>query len=366
MKRQVLTYSLGTEQRTSYFERIKNAAIARWIADLKDCEFAGEYDVTQDYTTPPYLVPHRTIVGLELANQAGIKTPDDLYGGVVPRGFLATKAISHGLVGPKATRPGGWSDAFSEAIKNAVLPGYTAFSVRDADHAGKALLEGGSIRTKATLSAGWEGQSVTHTAAELASILAMLDPDELSRVGFVLERNLDKVKTYSFGKIQAHGITASYYGVQTETYNNQAEACYGGSDLVIARGGHDRLLNLDIPEHIRLAVSQAAVFDQATQHYPQIIVSRRNYDIGQGFDSNGKFISGVFEQSWTIGGASGPEVAALQAFSDDPALQVVEASSVERYGESIELPSGARVLFCGVDPEKGSMKMYTIVTASYR
>jgi hypothetical protein len=65
---------------------------------------------------------------------------------------------------------------------------------------------------------------------------------------------------------------------------------------------------------VRLAIQQAQVFDRADEAYPGFYASRRNYDIAQGLDSDGKPRSGVLEQSWRMGGASSAEMAALQSF----------------------------------------------------
>ena len=54
--------------------------------------------------------------------------------------------------------------------------------------------------------------------------------------------------------------------------------------------------------------------------------------------------SGVLEQSWRVGGASGAEIAALEAFRAEPALQVVRASTVEVYGRTMRLRSTLRFI----------------------
>jgi hypothetical protein len=78
--------------------------------------------------------------------------------------------------------------------------------------------------------------------------------------------------------------------------------------------------------------------------------SRCNYDVIQGRDANGVWRSGVLEQSWRVGGASGAEIAALQAFADDDRVGSVRASTCERYGTAGDaVPEGAQIRFDGVD-----------------
>jgi hypothetical protein len=44
------------------------------------------------------------------------------------------------------------------------------------------------------------------------------------------------------------------------------------------------------------------------------------------------------ESSWSSGGASAAELAAMSAFAQDPTLKVVEACSVKQYGRNHEGP----------------------------
>src|SRR3712207_8096384 len=74
-----------------------------------------------------YFVPSCTLIGLEQARQLGISGEDDLFGGVVPYLFVASKAISHPPVEPIAQAPEGWSDAFPDLLRRAVLRVYSAF-----------------------------------------------------------------------------------------------------------------------------------------------------------------------------------------------------------------------------------------------
>jgi hypothetical protein len=68
----------------------------------------------------------------------------------------------------------------------------------------------------------------------------------------------------------------------------------------------------------------------------------------------------VLEQSWRAGGASGAEVAALEAFRADPGLRAVRASTFEIYGQCHAPPPGAVVYFCGEDERVGSMTKYAV------
>jgi hypothetical protein len=92
-----------------------------------------------------------------------------------------------------------------------------------------------------------------------------------------------------------------------------------------------------------------------------LFASRRNYDIVQGYDPKGLWRSGVLEQSWRIGGASGPEVAALSALRADPTLRAIHAWCVEAYGSDVTAPPHAVVHFCGVDDHVGPLTKYTVL-----
>src|SRR5690242_18729192 len=73
-------------------------AIGRLLAGIKGIAFAGYYDARRRYALTPYFVPTDTLVGVEHARSLGIESVDDLFGGVVPYPFVATKSISHRLI----------------------------------------------------------------------------------------------------------------------------------------------------------------------------------------------------------------------------------------------------------------------------
>ena len=68
----------------------------------------------------------------------------------------------------------------------------------------------------------------------------------------------------------------------------------------------------------------------------------------------------MLEQSWRLGGASAAEIVALEAFSRDPALDAVRASTHEVHGEC-DLPSGAIVQFEGMDERVGPITKYALL-----
>lgn len=276
----------------------------------------------------------------------------------MPHGFVATKAITHPLVSSEAARPQGWSEAFPRAVHKAVLRGYTAFSEKDARKAALRLLEAGSVRVKPVMARGGTGQFVLHTPAEAERLLKTA----VSSAGVVLEENLSEPVTYSNGQVRVAEFTVSYYGTQALTRNNGGLEVYGGSELIVVRGGLEALARLDMPEAARLAVQQAGVYDAAADAcFPGLIASRRNYDVARGRVEGSSWRSGVLEQSWRIGGASPAEILAIEAFRTDPTLATIHATTVEAYGKAAQAPEGAVVFYHGQDEEHGPILKYSTV-----
>jgi hypothetical protein len=198
---------------------------------------------------------------------------------------------------------------------------------------------------------------------ELTDALATIDPAEMPSAGLVLEENLTNVSTFSVGQVRVADLTATYYGRQRLTSDNTGDEVYGGSDLVVVRGDFDALTQVPLPESIRIAVEQARAYDAATSVFSGMFASRRNYDVAQGTNAQGQWRSGVLEQSWRVGGATGAEIAALEAFRADRGLLVVRASTFEIYGPSEPPPPHATVYFRGVDEHVGLLTKYAVVRA---
>ena len=306
-------------------------------------------------------MPGDTLVGLDAAAALGVRSEHHLFGGVVPHAVVATKVITHPLIGPKAQAPPGWSGAFGMQVRDVVLSGFTAFTPEDAREAGGRLLRRGPVRIKPVRATGGRGQQVVADAAGLDAMLGTMDAAELQSHGLVLEEDLGDVTTYSVGQVRVAELVASYCGTQSLTTDNGGATVYGGSELLVVRGGFEVLHTLGLPAEAALAIAQARAYDAAaTEHFPGLFASRRNYDVVRGLDAKGRPRSGVLEQSWRIGGASGAEVAALEVFRAAPALHAVRAATVERYGEGHAPPPHATIHFWGADERDGPMTKYAL------
>jgi hypothetical protein len=361
--RSVFTLNANAGHGPPGHEAATRAGIARRLARLTGFSYAGEHDPNAIAPGCSYFVPGDTLMS-DVAAKLGIIGADDLFGGVVPAGFVATKAITHPIVAVDACAPPGWSTEFPRLVAQSVLAGYSAFARKDALRAGRMLLERGPVRIKLASGIAGTGQWVVDDEAALAAVLATVADDEITRSGVIIEEHLEDAITHSIGHVRVAELVATYCGTQHTTTNNDGVEVYGGSELRVVRGGFNALLALELPVEVRLAIAQARVYDDAADRcFPGFYASRRNYDVAQGVDATGRRRSGVLEQSWRIGGASGAEIGALEAFQADPSLQSVRAVSYEIYGDGAQPPAGAAVYFRGVDPRVGALTKFTVVEA---
>ncbi|HEY8102223.1 MAG TPA: DUF3182 family protein [Burkholderiaceae bacterium] len=341
-------------------EYLTHSEIARRLAHLKAYEYAGEFDSSRRYDRPLYFVPNDTFVSTESIRNLGVTDEHDLFGGVVPFPFVATKIITHDLPHGYRYAPAGWSAAFSRLVREKVLPGFSAYTFDDAHRAARDLLEHGKVRFKKANSMGGLGQSVIAGMDELHACLDEMSAEELQRDGVILEMNLNDVATYSVGRIRVGNLLATYWGTQQLTTSNDGEQVYGGSTLDVVRGDFDVLLRLDLDSHMHTAIEQARTYHAAAfTAFPGMLVSRANYDVAQGMDDEGQWHSGVLEQSWRIGGASAAEVAALEAFQANPDVSAVRASTTEIYGETAAVPQDALLHYQGVDEQAGPLAKFS-------
>ena len=184
-------------------------AIARALAAIKGYRFAGAYDPGDRHAGHLYFVPRDTLVSSD-ANRLPINGEADLFGGVVRHAFVATKTITHPLIGSQALAPQGWSQRFPERVAQDVLRGYSAFNIADARRAAVRLLDAGPVRLKLASSSGGTGQQTASDAAELDAALSELDADGMVRHGLVVEEDLSDVTTYSVGQVRIDKLSVSY------------------------------------------------------------------------------------------------------------------------------------------------------------
>jgi hypothetical protein len=340
---------------------VTRADLARRLADLLGHVFGGEHAPGAPRGSGrAYFVPCDTLLAAE-ARQLGIRDERDLFGGVVPHPFLATKTISHPVPDPDARVPEGWSHELWRDMGDAVLPGYSTFSREAAIAAGERLLRQGQVRLKLANGVGGSGQSTVSSHAQLHAALDALDPADVHRFGVVLELDLVDPVIYSVGQLRLGDWQLAYHGTQWMTTDHRGRQVYGGSRLHVVRGGFDDLLRMPLEPGPRRAVEYAMQYDAAIgRAFPKFFASRRNYDVAAGRDHNGVEHCGVLEQSWRIGGASPAELAALVAFRDDPALEHVRASCHEVYSGEAP-PPGATIHYRGEDADAGRLCKYSLV-----
>lgn len=331
--------------------------VAAEVARLMGLPYAGHGDAV----AAGFYVPDETLTVAQ-ARRLGLRGMHDLLGGVVPHAFVATKVVTHPLVGEQAAAPSGWNRGLGQALVAATVPGYSAFSLDDACIAYARLAAGGPVRFKLPTGVGGLGQRVITDAVQLHEALHEVGPDYLATHGVVLERHLLRPVTFSVGEVHCAGMCIAYYGTQTAVRDRQGMEAYGGSDLFVVRGTLAELLDGDLAPDHRDAVAKAHVYDRfIAQAYPGFYASRRNYDVIAGTDRDGLRCSGVLEQSWRVGGATPAELAAIDAFQRDPALRSVAASTREQYA-LVAPPSDAQVYFAGDDARVGPLTKYRMVT----
>ncbi|RXQ99132.1 DUF3182 family protein [Pseudoxanthomonas composti] len=307
-----------------------------------------------------YFIPIETLTQ-EQAEAAGISEERQLFGGVVPMPFVATKLISHGLwPGGEGGAPQGWNPALGEALGEAVLPGYSVFTANDLQAAVEALLATGPVRCKLAHARGGNDQKVVTDAASLQAWMQALRAEDIA-AGVVVEIDLFPADTFSVGCVRVPGHEIAYFGTQRNIRTPRGSTVYGGSQLRVVRGGLEALKSAQLPnggeEAVRCVQRYEAAIEQA---YPAMFASRRNYDLVRGRDGEGRLRCGVLEQSWRFGGASMAEMLAMEALAVQAPPASVDAWTYETY-DSEPVPERAVVYFQGEVAGAGFLTKYAMV-----
>lgn len=363
--RTVLVLRTGSQPREDH-ERTTQEWVARRLAEALGWRYGGAFDPQR--RPPPggcYLVPDETLTCAQ-ARHLGIRDEDDLFGGVVPHPFVASKVITHPLPGADAAAPPGWEASMAAHLEDAVLPGFSVFDPAAAGRAGRTLLaQVGPIRIKPAQARGGHGQCRVADAEALRAALATLDPACVRAHGLVLEPDLAQATTCSVGEIRVAGLRLSYLGTQCQVADRDGAEVYGGSRLRVVAGGRDALEPLARDPAERQALRHARRYDAAVQAaYPGFFASRRNYDVIVGTDAAGQRRCGVLEQSWRLGGASPAEVVALAALLRPGAAPVLEVSCHESHAPDHGPPPGAEVHYRAAGAARGPLLKYVMVEGS--
>lgn len=305
-----------------------------------------------------YWIPVSTLSRHD-AGVLGIVDAMQLWGGIVPSGFVATKLVSHPRRGRFADAPAGWVDI--AGLEDCTLPGWSVFGREDALAAGIELLHAGPVRLKCPHERGGHGQYVVRSEQELGNWIDAA-PRRLLDDGCVLERDLARSVTYSVGfSVLPGGHGIAYVGTQCNVPAPDGEPVYGGSRLRVVRGDLADLEAASKEGGARAAVRAAMRYDAAIRHAYGVVATRCNYDVIAGVDGRGRRHLGVLEQSWRFGGASMAELLAIERFAAQPAVRWVVAETVETYGNE-PVPADAVVYWHG---GSGSPRKYArIVEAS--
>jgi hypothetical protein len=110
-----------------------------------------------------------------LQKRIGMAREHDLFGGVVPFPFLATRNITHDLPLGNAYAPHGWSQDFARCVQQEVLPRFSACTISDARSGVTRFFQSGKVRAKKASDVGGHSQSVIADADELEAFLKLLE-----------------------------------------------------------------------------------------------------------------------------------------------------------------------------------------------
>ncbi|KEZ16454.1 hypothetical protein CP98_04144 [Sphingobium yanoikuyae] len=364
LTRLVKIYTTRSGAMNNEHDRVARAELARRIARLGQATFVDNdpapVSEPDGDARDTLFIPTGTI-DLEMARQLGIRNESQIYGGVVPHGFVGSKVITHPVFPGSNEVPEGWRPELGAALAPYVLTGWSAFSVDAVREASLDMLRYGSIRLKEVEATAGLGQFVVTSPGELEEAIAQLDADAIARHGVVIEENLDNVITYSVGVTCLFGEIISYWGTQRLAANNEGATVYGGSTLHVVRGGFEQLAGLSLADDLQQGIEKAIAYDATvSKFYPDLMASRRNYDVAAGMNSSGEMRIGVLEQSWRAGGASGAEIAAFEAFARDRALSAVTCATMEIYGHLDAAPEGSILYYSGIDAVAGPITKYAM------
>ncbi|HEU4665134.1 MAG TPA: DUF3182 family protein [Dokdonella sp.] len=289
-----------------------------------------------------YFVPDHTLTLAEAA-RLGIRSELDLYGGVVPHAFVATRAAAHAPISADAVVPQSWSYALARMLASNVLRGYSAFTVMDACIAAKRLLRSGPVRIHCGDAEPAPAGEALHDLDDCIEAIEAIPLVDLGLRGVVVEHALAEESVHVVGNARIGAQSVSYLGTRRAARTVHGVTVHAGCDLVLVQGDFTALDRVGLDAHERKAVLKAAYYDAAFAHaYRPSFASRRCYDVVIGRNAHGEVRMGVRGPLWRCSAESPAEVAAMLAFRDLPGLACVRASTYEAIG-AVDLPGDAMV-----------------------
>ncbi|HEY6943117.1 DUF3182 family protein [Dokdonella sp.] len=330
---------------------------AERIARLLQYEYGG---APRDDRQRIYFVPDHTLTLAEAA-RLGIRSELDLYGGVVPYAFVATRAATHPPVSADAVVPQTWSYALARMLASSVLRGYSAFSVMDACIAAKRLLRSGPVRIHCGDAEPAQAGETLYDIDACIEAIEAIPVLELGVRGVVVEHALAEETVHVVGSARIGAQSISYVGTRRAPRIAYGRAVHAGCDLVVVQGDFAALDRVGLDADERAAVLKAAHYDAALAHaYRPSFASRRCYDVVRGRNAHDEVRMGVCGQLWRCSAESPAEVAAMLAFRDVPGLACVRASTCEAIGE-VDVPAGAMVYHRSCDDAGGTVTRYCTI-----
>ena len=347
MKKEVVTFTpSGIPEPYNTYISERNANVGGHLAKIQGIEFTGEYTDSQLDTKHKYYVPAKTLQS-EIAEELGIRTSQDLYGGVVEHHIFATKAILHPTLYPNSPKPNVYPANFTTRIveMGLVLPGYTTFdpSFNEAQEIFNRLQQQGfNVRLKEPDQSDGDGQLRVADQSDLAKTIARYHPEYVVCKGIVLEANMEEATTVSVGQTTIAGRDYSHIAFQKDI-RDKGRTMYGGAVMRIFRKGLDHLAQNHFQEsHIAIAVQQSyQMYEAYGDLDPKL--SRASFDILQGYDARGNFSSGVTDQTFRLGGSSPAEVLAIEYLNTNPNADFIDAEVTLDYDPKLPIEKLAEV-----------------------
>jgi hypothetical protein len=335
----VVTYMTNRSRAPAGHDSVGRRAVAERLAETLGAHYRRRLTTRRALPGTPYFVPDDALTHAR-ASRSGIASADDLFGGVVPHAFVATKAITHGVRDPDARAPDGWSHAFNARVEGAVLRGLprsraTTRWPRCASSSTRRRAASSAATASAAGASRW-----SRSVDEAAQVLDAIDDATLADTGIVVEENLRDVTTYSVGLVAAGGMTLSYCGTQRTVRNGMGHDVYGGSTLACVRGGFEALSTLDLPDDARKAVALRAGTTRPRSRRTDGCSRRAATTTSRrARPRTARRASACSSSRGAWAARAAPRCRALEAFSADPGCASVRASTVETYRAHPRIPT---------------------------